>query len=107
MPSKVVDTSIEALVSYLKEHGETDSESLLKALNVDHELLNEWANALEAAKVVKIRYKFAKMFLAPVATQKDEEAEMIETGIVSAETFEEARNLLARNAYDAENSKKF
>jgi hypothetical protein len=62
-----VTTSIDDLVKYLNEHGETESSELANTLGVGEGLIEAWANALEKAKIVKITYKSGRMYLAPAA----------------------------------------
>lgn len=112
MGSPVVSTTIDKLVNYLKDHGETDSDSLLRALNINESTLSVWADALEAAHVVKIDYKFGKMFMAPFLAPEEQPAAKKATkggrssiagnGYASVETVEEVRNALLSNMNDGE-----
>lgn len=60
-----VTTSIDDLVKYINEHGETDSFSLSQALGVSEAIIEVWAGALEKAKLMRVLYKRGKMYLAP------------------------------------------
>ena len=72
MPDEpVTKTSIDALVEYLKTHGETDASTLAKALGVSETLIEEWSNILEKSNIVKINYRAAKMYVAPLAVTKE------------------------------------
>jgi DNA-binding transcriptional ArsR family regulator len=111
MADPVVSTTIDKLVNYLKDHGETDSDSLLKALKINESTLSVWADALEDAHVVKIDYKFGKMFMSPAQTaevkpqakQAGKEGKIVESEIASIETVEHVRDLLLSNIYDSDN----
>ncbi len=70
MAEDVTKTSIDTLVEYLKEHGETDSSTLAKTLGVSETLIEEWSNILERSNIVKINYKAGKMYVAPLAVTK-------------------------------------
>ncbi len=71
MAEPVTTTSIDALVEYLKNHGETDSTTLAHALGVSDALIGEWANVLEKSNIVKISYRAAKMYVSPLAISKE------------------------------------
>lgn len=71
MAEPLTTTSIDALVEYLKDHGETDSATLAHALGVSDTLIGEWANVLEKSNIVKISYRAAKMYIAPLAISKE------------------------------------
>jgi chromosome segregation ATPase len=71
MAKPLTTTSIDALVEYLKDHGETDSAALAHALGVSDTLIGEWANVLEKSNIVKISYRAAKMYVAPLAISKE------------------------------------
>jgi chromosome segregation ATPase len=70
MAEDVTKTSIDTLVEYLKEHGETDTSTLAKTLGVSETLIEEWSNILERSNIVKINYKAGKMYVAPLAVTK-------------------------------------
>ncbi|MGC8662275.1 MAG: hypothetical protein ACP5RT_00600 [Candidatus Micrarchaeia archaeon] len=67
----ITRTSIDALVDYLKVNGEVDVPTLAKALGVSETLIEEWSNILEKSNIVKISYKAAKMYVAPIAVTKE------------------------------------
>lgn len=68
MAGQNITTSIDDLVKYLNEHGETESSDLAKALNVNESIIETWADVLEKAKITKISYKVGKMYVSlPVA----------------------------------------
>ncbi|MGC9129625.1 MAG: hypothetical protein ACP5GB_01955, partial [Candidatus Micrarchaeia archaeon] len=71
MVEGVTKTSIDALVEYLKSHGETDAQTLAKALGVTETLIEEWSNILEKSNVVKIIYRAGKMYVAPLSVTKE------------------------------------
>ncbi len=62
-----ITTSIDDLVKYLNEHGETESSALAGTLGVSEAVIEAWAGALEKAKMTKVIYKRGRMYLAPVA----------------------------------------
>ncbi len=66
MADQEVKTSIDALVSYLNEHGETDVTDVSQALGVNESVILGWANVLEKANIVRIVYKGGRAYLAPV-----------------------------------------
>ena len=61
-----IKTGIDALVAYLKEHGEENITVIAAALGVGESSIIEWANILEKANVVTISHKSGKLFLGPV-----------------------------------------
>jgi hypothetical protein len=68
MVDQSVTTTIDDLVKYLKEHGETESSKLASELKVSEGIIEIWADALEKAGITKISYKVGKMFVAPVTS---------------------------------------
>jgi DNA-binding transcriptional ArsR family regulator len=107
MDGKEVRTSIDKLVDYLNDHGETDSDLLINALKIDETTLSVWANALEEAHVVKIEYKFAKMYMSLMfpsndkrGAKKSEEGRAVKNEITSVEIVERIKELLTENKYD-------
>lgn len=66
MADQPITTSIDSLVKYLKEHGETDTTTLSRLLNVNEGTIVDWSDILEKAGMVKIAYKVGKMFLSPM-----------------------------------------
>ncbi|MDE1822974.1 MAG: hypothetical protein KGI00_04455 [Candidatus Micrarchaeota archaeon] len=66
MADQEIKTSIDALVAYLREHGETNVTSLSAALGAGEPTIIEWANILERANALKISYKAGKMYLSPL-----------------------------------------
>ncbi len=66
MPENITSTGIDALLKYVNEHGETDVFNLSKAFGVDVSIIEQWANILENAKMVKVNYKLDKMYVAPL-----------------------------------------
>ena len=64
MGEEAIVTGIDALVKYLSEHGETDSVSLAYALNTTEKTIEDWANVLEKAGMVRISYRVGKMYIA-------------------------------------------
>ncbi len=71
MADQPVTTSIDDLVKYINEHGETDSSTLAAALKVGENIIETWADVLEKAQIVKINYKLGKMFVAPKTVTKE------------------------------------
>ncbi|MFP3289564.1 MAG: hypothetical protein RXO35_04030 [Candidatus Micrarchaeota archaeon] len=76
MADEITKTSIDALVEYLKAHGETEASVLAKALGVSETLIEEWSNILEKSNIVKISYRAGKMYVAPLAVTKESLAEV-------------------------------
>ncbi len=66
MAEQPITTSIDDLVKYVHEHGETDSSALAIALNVGEPIVEKWADVLEKAQIIKISYKLGKMYMAPL-----------------------------------------
>ncbi|MCL4365102.1 MAG: hypothetical protein M1569_01250 [Candidatus Marsarchaeota archaeon] len=66
MADQEVKTSIDALVAYLNEHGETDVTAVAHALGVNESVILGWANVLEKANILRIIYKGGRAFLSPV-----------------------------------------
>ncbi len=59
-----ITTSIDSLVNYLNEHGETDTITLAAFLKVSERTVSDWAGILEKAGMIKISYKIGKMYLS-------------------------------------------
>ena len=76
MAEEITKTSIDALVEYLKAHGETEASVLAKALGVSETLIEEWSSILERSNIVKISYRAGKMYVAPLAVTKESLAEV-------------------------------
>lgn len=70
MAGQNITTSIDALMKYLGEHGETESGELAKALNVNESIIETWADVLEKAKITKITYKVGKMYVSLATSGK-------------------------------------
>ncbi len=70
MAGQNITTSIDALMKYLSEHGETESGELAKALNVNESIIETWADVLEKAKITKITYKVGKMYVSLATSGK-------------------------------------
>ncbi|MEM3781447.1 MAG: hypothetical protein QXT43_00590 [Candidatus Micrarchaeaceae archaeon] len=68
-----VTTSIDDLVKYLGEHGETDSIKLSRDLNVTEPIIETWANVLEKSNIVHISYKVGRMYVSKAAATPEEE----------------------------------
>lgn len=71
MADQPITTSIDDLVKYLNEHGETDSSTLAAALKVSEGMIETWADVLEKAQIVKVNYKMGKMFVSPMTVTKE------------------------------------
>ncbi len=73
MPDEpITTTGIDTLVAYLKEHGESDTITLGNVLKIDEKIIEQWANILERANIIKISYRIGKMFVAPIAATREE-----------------------------------
>ena len=68
-------TGIDNLLQYLREHGETESVTLAASLNVSEKTIEDWANVLEKAKMVRISYKLGKMYASPVVVSESSAGE--------------------------------
>jgi chromosome segregation ATPase len=73
MADQPITTSIDDLVKYLNEHGETDSSTLAAALKVGESIIETWADVLEKAQIVRVSYKLGKMFVSPMTISKEGE----------------------------------
>ncbi len=71
-----VTTSIDSLVKYLKEHGETDTTMLSRVLSVNEGTIVDWADILEKAGMVKIAYKVGRMYLSPTEGKMGEKTQV-------------------------------
>jgi chromosome segregation ATPase len=71
MADQPITTSIDDMVRYLNEHGETDSSTLAAALKVSEGIIETWADVLEKAQIVKVNYKLGKMFVSPMTVTKE------------------------------------
>lgn len=65
MADEIIKTSIDDLVEYLYEHGETNASSLSTALNIGEDTIDAWVDALEKAGLIRVVNKFDMMFLSP------------------------------------------
>ncbi len=68
-------TGIDNLLQYLREHGETESVTLAASLNVSEKTIEDWANVLEKAKMVRISYKLGKMYASPIVVSESSAGE--------------------------------
>jgi myosin heavy subunit len=84
-----ITTSIDSLVNYLNEHGETDTTTLATFLKVSERTVADWAGILEKAGMIKISYKIGKMYLSRVAKAG-----------VSAEVEKSIREIKKKNITD-------
>ncbi|MEM3281766.1 MAG: hypothetical protein QW591_01485 [Candidatus Micrarchaeaceae archaeon] len=66
-----VTTSIDKFIDYLKNHGETDATTLATALKVGEHVIEEWADVLEKADLVRINYRGGRMFVTPITVSKE------------------------------------
>jgi chromosome segregation ATPase len=64
MADQNITTSIDDLMTYLSEHGETESTELSKALGVNESIIETWADVLEKAKITKVSYRVGKMYIS-------------------------------------------
>lgn len=71
MADQPITTSIDDLVKYLNEHGETDSAALSGALKVNESIIETWADVLDKAQIVRISYKLGKMYVSPMTITKE------------------------------------
>jgi chromosome segregation ATPase len=71
MADQSVTTSIDTLVSYINEKGETDSFTIAHKLGVSEETIRAWVDILEKAGMIKISYKVGKMYLSPVKVDEN------------------------------------
>ncbi|MGC8671417.1 MAG: hypothetical protein ACP5TJ_00805 [Candidatus Micrarchaeia archaeon] len=72
--NQAVTTSIDDLVNYLSQHGETDSVTLARNLNVPENIIETWAGVLEKANIVSISYKAGKMYVSKAIATPQQEA---------------------------------
>ncbi|MDE1768718.1 MAG: hypothetical protein KGH64_01655 [Candidatus Micrarchaeota archaeon] len=66
MADQEIKTSIDSLIAYLNEHGETNTGAAAAILGVGEATIIEWANILEKANMIKIVHKSGRMFLSPI-----------------------------------------
>ncbi|MDE1873679.1 MAG: hypothetical protein KGI04_00985 [Candidatus Micrarchaeota archaeon] len=71
MADQPITTSIDDLVKYLNEHGETDSTTLASALKVGEGIIETWSDVLEKAQIVRVNYKLGKMYVSPMVVSKE------------------------------------
>jgi chromosome segregation ATPase len=72
MASGEIVTGIDALLKYINEHGETGGASLAMALGISEKTVEDWANILEKANMIKITYKVGKMYVSPRQMSKED-----------------------------------
>ncbi len=68
MADQQIKTGIDALVSYLNEHGETNVSVIATALGVGESAVLEWANVLEKANVIIVSHRAGRLYLAPMTS---------------------------------------
>ncbi|MGC8586835.1 MAG: hypothetical protein ACP5K9_00905 [Candidatus Micrarchaeia archaeon] len=90
-----ITTGIDALVEYIKTHGESDSATLASAMNVSETVIEEWAGILEKAGIVQITYKAAKMYVSPVEVSREHVEELQHSVEVKKSTLES--DIMAQN----------
>ena len=73
MADQEIKTSIDTLVSYITEHGETNVSAVAGALGVSENVILGWANVLEKAGVIRILHKSGRVFIAPAGSEKGKE----------------------------------
>jgi chromosome segregation ATPase len=89
MADQEIKTSIDSLVAYLNEHGETNVSTVASALGVNENIIIGWSNALEKANIIRILHKSGRVFLAPIhgkmAVQgaREEDREHLQTELES------------------------
>lgn len=66
MADQEIKTSIDGLITYLNEHGETNTTVVATALGVGEATIIEWSNILEKANMIRIVHKSGRMFLSPL-----------------------------------------
>lgn len=66
MADQEIKTSIDGLITYLNEHGETNTTMIASALGVGESTIIEWSNILEKANMIRIVHKSGRMFLSPL-----------------------------------------
>ena len=84
MADQQIKTGIDALVTYLNEHGETNVSVIAAALGVGESAVLEWANVLEKANVIVVSHRAGRLYLAPMtsvnkATKEVKQAEQSRT----------------------------
>ena len=88
MADQEIKTSIDALVAYLNEHGESNSTAVASTLGVSENVVLGWANVLEKARLIRILHKSGRVFLAPIngageASSRQEEKSRAEMEVES------------------------
>jgi chromosome segregation ATPase len=77
MADQSVTTSIDTLLSYINEKGETDSFTIAHKLGVSEETMRAWVDVLEKAGMIKVSYKVGKMYLSPIKAGEAEQAPVL------------------------------
>jgi uncharacterized coiled-coil DUF342 family protein len=72
MAENLATTGIDALAAYVKEHGETDLQTLAGVFHTDSRIVEHWAAILESAGIVRINNKLGKIFVSPMVLGKEE-----------------------------------
>lgn len=70
MADQVTTTGIDGMLRYIKEHGETETVALSRALNVSQDLVEKWMDVLESSGLVKRSVRMGTIFVAPTGTQE-------------------------------------
>ncbi|MDE1762269.1 MAG: hypothetical protein KGH59_03175 [Candidatus Micrarchaeota archaeon] len=73
MVDQLTTTGIDALVEYLRMHGETEENMLAAELRVSTKVVEDWASVLERANMVRINYKVGKMYIGLLNVPKGEQ----------------------------------
>ena len=85
MADQEIKTGIDALVAYLKEHGETNISVVASALGVGESAVLEWANVLEKANVISVVHKSGRLFLSPSSGNAEHASELKQTEQITVE----------------------
>ncbi|MFP4645399.1 MAG: hypothetical protein ACLFNB_02025 [Candidatus Woesearchaeota archaeon] len=69
---KEISTGIDRFAQLINKHKKLSSERAAKLLNLNKEVVEEWAELLEQENIVQLSYKFSKMYIEAKEQTKDD-----------------------------------
>ncbi|MGM5481756.1 MAG: hypothetical protein ACQESE_05105 [Nanobdellota archaeon] len=69
---KEISTGIDRFAQLINKHKKLSSERAAKLLNIDKEVIEEWAELLEQENIVSLNYKFSTMYIEAKEQTKDD-----------------------------------
>ncbi|PIU81539.1 hypothetical protein COS70_03555, partial [Candidatus Micrarchaeota archaeon CG06_land_8_20_14_3_00_50_6] len=70
-----IQTDVDRMITYLREYGNTDVDTLSKKLAIPRPVVEGWLHVLEEENLVQLEYKLTKLHAAWVGAAAQEEEE--------------------------------